>query len=375
MLGRTATAIFLCVGLTSGAFAQSPVLPWGQPADMLAWEVFTQITAPAGNPQNTNVEFETWASDEDIYQTTPPQWPGTGVTKRLQISALAAAKHGVQLQIISPNQCEPPQGKAAAKAAGFPPNGCIGEEVRRNWASFQYIVSNKLYSTAGLAEAFQKGLKVDFPADAIEFKGDWVSVSDLKKWLNLTDQQIHELYYTNKATGGGAAEEFALVSFHFSTKQIKDWVWADFEHEKNPGRCDDIGCHDNYGATIANVQPKSKKWQQYGGCKKKPRLLSMFKNAGISSVWQHYCLKGSQITFVNNKGKALLLGNSVIEAINADVPIKQSSCITCHAYASFNKNGHANTRGLANNNVGNVNPNLLKGSATNDFVWGLLLAR
>jgi hypothetical protein len=374
MLGRTVSALIFCQCLTSVAFAQGPVLPWGQSSDMLAWEVFVQVTAPAGNPQNTNVEFETWASDENIYQSSPPQWPGTGVTKQLHLSALGAARHGARIEAISPNQCVPPTGQDAAKAAGFPANGCIGEEVRRNWASFQYIVSNGLYSTAGLAKAFQNGLKVDFPADAIEFKGDWVSVSDLKKWLHLTDAQVHELYYTNKATGGTTTEEYALVAFHFSTKQIKDWVWADFEHEKNPGRCDDIGCHDSYGAVIADVQPKSPLWQQYGDCKKKPEVLAMFKNAGISNVWQHYCLKGSQITFVGANGKPLLLGNSVIEAIDADVPITKSSCITCHAYASFNKNGKPNFAGL-NNLIGKVDPKILQGFATNDFVWGLLSAK
>ncbi len=376
MLNRVISAAILCLFSTSPAWPQGTALPWGQQSDMLAWEVFVQVTAPSGNPQKTGVEFESWASDQDIYQTSPPQWPAVGAPKRLQLqmSALGAARHGLRMQaVVSPQQCEPPQGKDAAKGAKFPANGCIGEEVRRNWASFQYIVSNELFSSAGLAKAFQKGLKVDFPADAIEFKGDWVKVTDLMAWLNLTQDEVHKLYYTNTATAGTTTVEFALVSFHFSTKQIKDWVWADFEHAKNPGRCDDIGCHDKFGAAMADVKPKTPKWQQYGECKKTAAVISMFKSSGIDDVWANYCLKGSQITFMAN-GKPTLLGNSVIEAINADVPINNSSCITCHAYASFTNGGSPNVKGL-DNLVGDVDQKLLQGSVTNDFVWGLLFAR
>ncbi|MGD0334756.1 MAG: hypothetical protein ABSA90_16100 [Xanthobacteraceae bacterium] len=360
---------------SSAAFGQGAPLPWGQRSDMLAWETFVQIVAPAGDQQNTNVEFETWASDEDIYAASP-HWPSVGTAKQLQVSALGTVRHGVVVrpQIIAPSQCTQDYDKQVAQAAGFPADGCIGEEVRRNWATFQYIVSNKLYSRAGLAAAFQKGLKVDLPADAIEFKGDWVRVADVMKWLNLTEKQVDDLYYTNTATAGKTTTKFALVSFHFSTKQIKDWVWADFEHQKNPGRCDDIGCHDSFGATVPDVPPTTPLWQQYGECQKTAAVAAMFTNAGINPVWKNYCLKGSQITFVNS-GTPTLLGNSVIEAINAGVPIAKSSCITCHAYASFDKAGDGNGAAAGANYTGNVDQTKLQGWATNDFLWGVLFAR
>lgn len=358
---------------SSAAFGQGSPLPWGQQSDMLAWQTFVQVVAPAGNPQNANVEFETWASDQNIYTLTP-QWPGAGAAKQLQASALRNVHRSITPQVILPSQCIQDYDKQVAKEAGFPADGCIGEEVRRNWASFQYIVANQLNTQAGLARAFQKGLKVDFPADAVEFKGDWARVTDVMKWLSLTEQQVERLYYTNTATVGATTTKYALLSFHFSTKQIKDWVWADFEHEKNPGRCDDIGCHDSYGAAMPNVAPNPLTWQQYGECRKTAAVLAMFTNAGISPVWQHYCLKGSQITFVKADGSALLLGNSVIEAINAGVPIPHSSCITCHAYASFNSSGQGNGQAAGANYTGNVDQSKLRGWATNDFVWGVLFA-
>jgi hypothetical protein len=377
-----ATILALSLLSTGAAFGQGTPLPWGQLSDMVAWETFVQITAPSGNPQGTNVEFETWASDDDIYRTSPPRWPTVGAPKQLQVSGLGAIHHGAAPAVAAPSQCGAPGDPAAAAAAGFPSNGCIGEEVRRNWASFQYIVSNQLNSRAGLTQAFQKGLKVDFPADAVEFKGDWVKVTDLMSWLQLSDQQVHQLYYTNTATEGTTTTEFALVAFHFSTKQIKNWVWADFEHQMNPGRCDDIGCHDGFGAVIADVparnlpnQPNNAPNQQYGQCQKSSALQAMFANAGSAPVWQNYCLKGSQITFVQAGGTPVLLGNSVIERINAGVPVLQSSCITCHAYASFNLGGVGNSGAAGSNFIGAFDATKLQGWATYDFVWGVLLAR
>lgn len=322
------------------------------------------------------MEFETWASDGDIYATTPPKWPGIDAVKRLQVSALRnfRPQHGLVPFSIRPGQCTQSFDKSAAKAAGFPDDGCIGEEVRRNWASFQYIVSNELYSVAGLARAYGRGLKVDLPADAIAVKADWIRVSDAVNWLRLDEKRVKELFYVATASEGSVVAEFALMSFHFSSKQIKDWVWADFEHHLNPGRCDDTGCHDAYGALIKDVSALTPPNQQYGQCKKSSAVEAIFKNADLNPVWQNYCLKGSQIAFVDAKGQPTILGNSVIERINAGVPILRSSCITCHAYASFDKTG--NTSGPPSPDpIGAVDKSKLQEMLTNDFMWGNLSAR
>ena len=128
---------------------------------MLAWEVFVQITAPSGNPNSTNVEFETWASDQDTYNPSP-KWPDIGAPKQLQISLLGTAKHGFRPAplAIEPGQCKKDFDKEAAKAAGFPADGCIGEEVRRNWA-LSFRISRQTSSTrkVGLTQAFAEKLQ------------------------------------------------------------------------------------------------------------------------------------------------------------------------------------------------------------------------
>ena len=41
--------------------------------------------------------------------------------------------------------------------------------------------------------------------------------------------------------------EHWLLSFHISTKDVPQWMWATFEHVNNPGRCDFTGCNDSFG--------------------------------------------------------------------------------------------------------------------------------
>ncbi|WP_144021423.1 hypothetical protein [Caballeronia sordidicola] len=367
------------------AACQGTILPWGQSSDQLAWQTFVQVTAPSGNPNSSQVEFETWASDDDIYHTSPPRWPAPGTPKRLQASLLGTA-HRIAVRkplIISPSDCNPPSNTDSK--LGLPANVCIGEEVRRNWASYQYIVSNNLYNAQGLATAYAKKSPVNLPADAVEFKGDWMKVADLIGWLKktegltLTEADIRHKFYVNTATDGKTSADFALLSFHFSTKQIKQWVWSDFENKMNPGRCDDTGCHDSFGAVSSNTPPNGLANQNYGDCQKSEALLAMFKNAAIDPVWRNYCLKGSQTDYVEaNTSTPTILGNSVIERITANVPILRSSCISCHAYASFDKDGNHGLDQIVLDPkkypVGPIDPKILVPGeyVQNDFIWGII---
>src|SRR6201996_3702104 len=145
MLRRLAGLAAILFAWAAPALAVNEPLPWGQSSDMAAGQVFTQAVAPSGNPANHTVEFETWASDQDIY-TAQPHFPVPGAPKQLQPSRAATAV-GPHALTITPNECFTP---ADAQAGNFPPTGCIGEEVRRNFATYQYIVSNGLNSKAGL---------------------------------------------------------------------------------------------------------------------------------------------------------------------------------------------------------------------------------
>jgi hypothetical protein len=374
-------AIGLCFVGAPNVLAQGTALPWGQSSDQVGWETFALVTAPAGIAGSNDVEFETWATDEDIYLTTPPRWPVSPSPKKLHPSVLNLATKRLPL-VIGPDSCAPP---GNANAGNFPSSACLGEEVRRNWASFRYIVGNNLYSKAGLAAAAQSGLVVSLPADSIEVKAEWIKLSDLKLWQNnaYSDAQLKTLYHINTVEGSdGVRVEYALIAFHFSTKQIKNWVWSDFEHELNPGRCDDTGCHDSFGAMVKDVPAKNSQSpsgdnvngnQPYGECAKSTAVEQMLQNADIGSVWRHYCLKGTQVTFINADGTPTLLGNSVIERIVADVPIRKSSCMTCHAFAAFKKDGSPND--IPSAPIGQFDPAAIAGMTQNDFIWGIFIAK
>jgi hypothetical protein len=85
-------------------------------------------------------------------------------------------------------------------------------------------------------------------------------------------------------------------------------------------------------------------------------------------------LKGSQVAFTQSDGRPALLGNSVIDRINGHIPALHSSCMNCHALASFNKAGEVNGA-HADNAIGAVDPSRLQGYVTNGFVWGITKAK
>jgi len=56
--------------------------------------------------------------------------------------------------------------------------------------------------------------------------------------------------------------------------------------------------------------------------------------AHLNAAFSNYFLTGVQTQFVDNYGKPIKLGNSLVE-FNQGVAPGKSSCITCHQYASF----------------------------------------
>jgi hypothetical protein len=379
----------------------------GKSFDQLSWTAFVAVVAPAPAPAPTGtLTFETWATDADTFDTTPPLWPDFAKTTvvahnehRFQVSALARAHLPAGLKGVAPDGAGVPVSCAAPGNPGSgnfpipaktkPPENCVAEEVRRNRASFDYIVKYKpdgLYSQAGLTAAFAAAKPITFPKPSVEIKVDWIPVDTVAAWLNANQGArqvvvgadfVRQNYFITKQSDG---TEYAMISMHISTKDRPNWLWATFEHQLNPGRCDTMGCYDDYGvpANIAAIAPNPVANTTYAACAKSPALAAQFAKAGLPAVMNNYCLKDSQIDFVSTqpktKGQPLLDGDSVIERITANVPIAQSSCISCHAYATFAKDGCVDFKtnpGLGSPGpIGNITPQ--SGQKTYDFVWGLI---
>lgn len=214
------------------------------------------------------------------------------------------------------------------------------------------------------------------PAESIAVKGDWVPLPTLLQWIpQLGDiGNIRKLYYTTIS----ASVEYALVSMHVSSRQNPNWVWGTFEHQMNPGRCEFIGCFDSFGAEIPAVSPnRTAPNIQYGACPKTALLKTLMRNAGLSPVWENYCLKSTQVDYTAADGTPYVLGNSVIEGIVGNGTIAASSCIACHVYASFGANGQTAPGVIAMlpfNPTGNPIPGVLTGSQQFSFNWGVLQA-
>ncbi|HEX8500744.1 MAG TPA: hypothetical protein VF659_09145 [Pyrinomonadaceae bacterium] len=359
--------------------AGTPTNPAMTDPDQFVWRAFVQMIQPApgmsppAQGDSTPVIWETWATDEDTFpgngNPNAPCFPNNpdpahscpapppslrkrlhGIKQqqlitltqsrntRLSGAARAAAATGARgllsratvrqareaANAITPASApvsplrSAPAPRANVRAAAAPtPGPTPFEEVTRNLASFNFIRENNLYTAAGLDQQFSNNFVVEFPRDAVETKAVWVPLTQIPG--------ANPSHYHTTTVGG---TRFALVAFHIMTKDTPNWVWATWEHEDNAGRCDYMGCHDDFGVTPADVAPNPQTGNPYTPGTLTPALQALMQNIGPE--WQHYRLKGAQVEFADPTGQPLMLGNSVTEGPF----IQTSSCITCHAMAT-----------------------------------------
>jgi hypothetical protein len=373
--------------------------------DETAWRVFIQAVSPAGNKL---VAFQTWPSDGTTFSPTAKVLPQTA-------ALLGAAATPDQIDArppVLPNAGRALHGTGAAPSAGgsaspavalvgaaapdngfqtplsaseqpinnpLPPGlasgGCTTtdaqnnpinpnrfepacdpgttEEVRRNPASHNFIVTNHLNSRSGLIQAFASKTLVNFPVDSVEVKMNWIPVSLLPTYYPASKPTD---FYIATDMVQGSTQQYALIAMHVISKQVPNWTWATFEHEGNRGRCDFLGCHDAFGATTPNVpavdNDGTNQGSVYPACAKTPAVLALFAAAKLNPVFAHYCLKGSQADFTDPTGLAVRLGNSVTEGTF----VPQASCMSCHGSANINARGKSTTFFGFIGNTGQVGP-------------------
>jgi hypothetical protein len=347
---RKTTMNRLIAAVVAGGLSLLPVVPamaQSTPApnpamttpDQVAWQFFIQVNTRAGGSGN-NATFETWASDTDTFQVNP-QFPATAAPLALREPAV------------------PNLGRVAAQRAGqllpaVPPGIGVTEESRRNKEAFDFIVQNNLYKVSGLIAAF--GKTISFPAGAMEVKANWMPVSAIPAFTQgrVALGDVPKLYHVNTGADG---KPYAFVAMHIISKAVPNWTWATFEHQLNPSRCDIIGCRDSFGAQTPVVQPNANQNRGYPACAKTPALTAMINAANWDPAFANYCLKGSQTDFTDATGLDVRLGNSVTE----NGFVQQSSCITCHGRAAWDKTGNMTTGGGFDQNgnapLGPIQPN------------------
>jgi hypothetical protein len=333
-MNRVCTAFLISVALVGSARAQTidPDPAMNNP-DKVSWELFAMVNKSVPSINN-NVLFETWASDEDTFQANP-KFPGSSGPPNCAPAQVAALTTPLPQQpavstVASPKILNVPALVAfAPRLPGLQPHVVparpgeeVTEEVRRNRATFDFLVCNKLHTRAGLRAAFATGQTISFPIESMEVKANWVPAGD----------RSPSEYHINTASDN---KKYALVSMHIISKQVPNWTWATFEQKDNLGRCDFIGCHDTYGAVVQDVAPHDATGGKYDPCVKTPALKKLFTDAGLPALWENYCLKGSQVDFVTATGIPTRLGNSVTESGFVDT----SSCMSCHSRSAVNARG------------------------------------
>lgn len=347
--------------LSQQAVAPDPALPANNP-DKFAWTLFLLVNQKAkqqvpingkpGSPMTNNAVWETWPDDPWTFPklpdpANPPKWPaGAEVGKKLRKSPSTSAIHGRRVvKAATPAPATPPDeegadvGKLSPGGVNAADGNGVGEEVRRNKPTFDYIIKNNLWYTQGIAAFFAKASanvndpaqfaanSVNFPIEAIEVKGNWILI---------TEEQKPKFHWNYNASG----QLCGLVAMHISSKALPNWFWSTFEHEDNPGIGDYIGIHDSFGANPAHTPSATTALNTlYPPTQVTPQLADLFTKSGFTGEWgdafKHYKLKGSQIDFTDSAGRPLMLGNSVTEA--GFMPT--ASCITCHSRAAVNSSG------------------------------------
>jgi hypothetical protein len=324
---RALVLLSLNAALAGTAYAQAPDPNSAvNHPDEISWQLFVLVNRPA--PGTTGVVFETWAANEDTF-TQSPKFPGASGPP-ICGPVVAGTVPPVVTATLSPKTLNVPAlERLAPRLPGLEPRVVPGgteqqasEEVRRNEVTFNHIFCNKLYTKAGLRAAFAAGQPISFPVDSVEVKANWKPAGS----------RSPSEYYMNTASDG---KRYALVSMHIISKKVPNWTWATFEQKDNQGRCDYIGCHDDFGAVTPDVQPNPAPGGRYNPCVKTPALKKLFADAGMPALWENYCLKGSQVDFTTATGLPTHLGNSVTEQGFDET----SSCITCHSRAAVRANG------------------------------------
>jgi hypothetical protein len=167
------------------------------------------------------------------------------------------------------------------------PHETPSSEIRINRAGYDFIRSRALYNLDGVRAAVSAALSpaaprpVAFPTATQEIKARWRDLGASPA------PPVLASYHWRRISG----RYWGLAALHLTTKDLRDWFWADFEHIDGAGSSG------------------------------RPELAG--------TKWDHYRLEGVQTGFTDARGAPTVLASPVIEA-----GFQHTSCITCHARAA-----------------------------------------
>jgi hypothetical protein len=347
------------------AACQFPTKPAATPEET-AWQMFTAANCPwqQGNGAMQAV-WESWPTQEDVFTS------GAQVQAPSGAHALAAVRsagpprfHTSFLQRALAKKTVSAHALVGGLNTGCgpataPPHRVLCEEVRLNPSAAAYVTSNSLTTHAGQGTFVAAGKTVDFPSTAVEVKADWLP--------NCKNPRLHVETIGNTS--------YCLIAMHIISKVVPQWEWGTWEAKDDaatPNRCVSIGCQDSFGSSPEVIPAGPKANILRDRAVQTAALQQLEQNGGLTAEWANYSLNSAQDSFVTAAGTPIMSGNSITEEEIPGTPMKQSSCMTCHAYSAVNSKGLDSITTLKET-IGQPVP-LPAGYAARDVVWAFLTA-
>jgi hypothetical protein len=233
-----------------------------------------------------------------------------------------------------------------------------GNEVRINRPGYAYIVGEGLYDLELLRAQAKAKHAPTFPPGTQVVKAMWVRIKEEDK---------PRYHWRTALSTTGEKEVWGLTGLHLMTKDLPTWFWADFEHEDF-----------EKGALAPSVDVSTRGAAAAHG---KDGVRAGYEQ----TKWAHYRLRGSQIDYVDAKGKPTVVANTQLERTFQTT----SSCISCHVRAANDPlNMHVSQPSSLKpftsidpviGPIGKPTPDWFKDfkgqsrSVSTDFLWGLVL--
>jgi hypothetical protein len=347
--------------LTTDSSAARAMIESGGTAEV-AWSWFLWLNMPlTGDGPKT---WESWRPSSTVYLPNGQQPPGWGQTPAPPAPVIAQAqKLGLNTNLPFHNLDSNVQSDGLALRDKF--NQSVRYQILMNQGAFTYIVNNGIYNVNGQQTMAQANKPTDFPPTAFELKTSWIWIGTDPNIFNQLNGKYYivNAYYalvdgSGKPNGLYKVGRAALTGMHIISKPVPQWFWTTFQN-----------VYDAQYTQATNKLPIAPAVAQTNQ-KYRTQLKSM------GSIFANYQLMGTQSQFVDDAGKPLLLANSQIETAFQ----RSSSCVTCHAVASYSAtNGYFTIVKQQNGGItyytGNPPTDQMKGYNPLDFVWSLKRAQ
>ena len=386
MIPRIIFGVLALIASAQLSWAQGPVQePGGTAADTqlaitnpdeFAWQLFLFLNRQASDgvagvadPTKSILQFD---PDKDVVWETWALASGNGASQQgSEVYKPRGEKPG-EWKDLPRNAAAPvpkvfsvPTKSILSSLRGQPdllvaPLAPLGQEVRMNQATFNFVRDQGLYFTQGLeakltlAKSTQNPSLISFPAAAKEIKAQW-------RRLDMSKEAEEKSRFHWRKVGN---DLFKLTALHVITKDLPAWFWCDFVH---------VDFEHSHGAqldsrdTTTRTSPSVPTPPAKGAVEGERRELT-------GSKWANYRLRGTQTNFIDTRGRPIVLGNGEIETEFPD----QSSCMACHARATIGvldaQNRLKHLSGGEDANVQPPNPDLFGRQGAidflqSDFIW------